>query len=116
MWKLLKYFLWIVVLVALTLSFDQLMLKLPLHAPGLKQTQLFYVDFRTRLIELVRIEPAPQPATIEAVIEKTTKVPEQAAKKSNRYLYVDSSGTLQFADSLQQVPSQYRQDAQPLAE
>ncbi len=116
MLKMVKYFLWVVVLVALALSFDQLMLKLPLHAPGLKQTQQFYVDFRTRLVGLTKSAPAPSPAAIEAVIEKAATAPEQPAKKPTRYLYVDNSGTLQFADSLQQVPSQYRKDAQPLAE
>ncbi len=116
MLKLLKYFLWIIVVLALTLGFDQLMVKLPLHTPGLKQTQQFYVDFRTRLIELFRGDSDPPSVSIEAVIETTARASTQSAKKSSRYLYVDASGTLQFADSLQQVPSQYRQDAQPLAE
>ncbi len=116
MLKLLKYFLWVVVLLALSLGFDQLMVKLPLHAPGLSQTQQFYVDFRSRLLGLVGGDPSSPSDAIEAVIEKSATVPEPSAKKSNRYLYVDKSGTLQFADSLQQVPSQYRHDAQPLAE
>lgn len=116
MLKLLKYFLWVVVLLALTLGFDQLMVKLPLHAPGLEQTQQFYVDFRTRFLRLVRGDTSSPPDIIEAVIEKNATAPKQSTKKTNRYLYVDSSGTLQFADSLQQVPSQYRQEAQPLAE
>jgi len=116
MLKLLKYFLWVIVILALTGGFDQLMVKLPMRAPGLKQTQQFYVDFRTRLIEMVRGNGSSQPDAIEAVIEKTVTAPAQTAKKTSRYLYVDGAGTLQFADSLQQVPSQYRQDAQPLAE
>ena len=116
MLRLLKYFLWVVVVLALTLGFDQLMIELRLHTPGLKQTQQFYVDFRTRLVELLKGDTSPQPDIIKAVIEKTATAPKPAAKKTSRYLYVDGAGTLQFADSLQQVPSQYRQDAQPLAE
>ncbi|MDX2479059.1 MAG: hypothetical protein QNK24_01835 [Desulfuromusa sp.] len=116
MLKLFKYFLWIIVILALTGGFDQLMVKLPLRAPGLKQTQQFYVDFRTRLIEMVRGNTRSQPDAIEAVIEKAATNPAKAAKKPSRYLYVDGAGILQFADNLQQVPSQYRQDAQPLAE
>jgi len=116
MLKLLKYFLWITVILALTLGFDQLMVKLPLHTPGLKQTQQFYVDFRTRLIELFWGDGDSPPVSIDAVIEKTATTSKRSTKKTSRYLYVDASGTLQFADSLQQVPSQYRQDAQPLAE
>jgi len=49
------------------------------------------------------------------IVKKTAAAPAQTTKNS-RYLYVDSAGTLQFANSLQQVPNQYRQDAQPLAE
>ena len=117
MLKLLKYFLWIVVLLALALGFDQIMLKSSLSAPGLEQTQRFYVDFRTRLLGLIGDKANSQQATsIDAVIEQTAIVPPKIDKKSNRYLYVDQSGTLQFADNLQQVPSQYRQEAQPLAE
>ncbi|MEA3543724.1 MAG: hypothetical protein U9R69_00725 [Thermodesulfobacteriota bacterium] len=116
MLRLLKYFLWIVVVLALTVGFDQLMVQLPLHAPGLKQTQQFYVDFRTRLAGLIKGDRNHQPVSIEAVIEKTATTPVRSSKNKHRYLYVDASGTLQFADSLQQVPSQYRQDAQPLSE
>ena len=116
MLKLLKYFLWLIVILALTGGFDQLMIKLPLDAPGLKQGQQFYVDFRTRLLGFTGGDVSSPPDAIEAVIEQTTTAPVQSSNKPNRYLYVDASGTLQFADSLQQVPSQYRQDAQPLAE
>lgn len=116
MLKLLKYFLWLVVIFTLLIGFDQLMRKLPMHSPGLKQTQQFYLDFRTRLVGLVKIDTVPSPASIESVIEKTATVATPATKKTNRYLYVDSDGTLQFVDSLQQVPTKYRQDAQLLAE
>ena len=116
MLKLIKYFLWVVVLLALSVGFDQVMLKVPMDAPGLQQTQQFYVDFRTRLIGLFDKEAKSHPDVIEAVIKKATALSPSATKKTGRYLYVDSNGILQFADSLQQVPSQYRQDAQPMAE
>lgn len=116
MLKLFKYFLWVVVIIALSVGFDQLMLKVPLHAPGLKQTQQFYVDFRTRLLGLFGTKTKSPPDVIEAVIKKATTRATPPTKKSGRYLYVDGNGILQFADSLQQVPSQYRQEAQPLAE
>ena len=86
-----------------------------MHAPGLKQTQQFYVDFRTRLVDMFGSE-TKQPDVIEAVINKATALSAPLTKKTGRYVYVDDSGTLQFADSLQQVPSQYRKDAQPMAE
>jgi hypothetical protein len=119
MLKVVKYFLWLVVLVALTVGFDRFMVVVPLDAPGLKQTQQFYVDFRSRLIGLFpeqgkKIQPVD---AIEAVIEKKiAPITAKGKKTGQRYLYVDGSGTLQFADSLQQVPAKYRQEAQPLAE
>jgi len=119
MLKLVKYFLWLVVLVALTLGFDRVMVLVPLDAPGLKQTQQFYVDFRTRIIRLFPEQSEKnQPVdAIEAVIEKKiAPIAAKAKKAGQRYLYVDGSGTLQFADNLQKVPEKYRQEAQPLAE
>lgn len=116
MLKLFKYFLWVVVILALTIGFDQLMVNVPLKAPGLKETQVFYVDFRSRLIGLFNKEAAPQKDRIGQVIEKSDKAITKPAAKPTRYLYVDENGTLQFADTLQQVPNKYRQDAQPLAE
>jgi len=113
--KLVKYFLWVVVLLALAVGFDQLMIRLPMHTPGLKQTQQFYVDFRTRLAGIFGTEAKPQLDVIEAVINKASSSSATATKKTGRYLYVDGNGVLQFADRLQQVPSQYRQDAQPMA-
>ncbi len=116
MLKLLKYFLWLVVLLALSVGFDRLMLTLPLHTSGLKQTQQFYVDFRTRLIGLFGAKPESPPDVIEAVIKKAVTPAATPAEKTGRYLYVDNDGVLQFADSLQQVPSKYRQAAQRMAE
>lgn len=114
MLKLFKYFLWIVVLLTLLVGFDQVMLRVPLPAPGLKQTQQFYVDFRTRLVDMFSPRAKLRPDAIEAVIKKATALSPPSTKKSGRYLYVDSNGDLQFADSLQQVPSQYRKSAKPM--
>jgi len=119
MLKLVKYLLWLVILAVLAVGFDQFMVRVPVNTPGLKQTQQFYVDFRTRLIGLLAEQSTPaQPVdVIEAVITKKTAPVVKATKKAGqRYLYVDDGGILQFADSLQQVPEKHRQDAQPLAE
>lgn len=116
MLKLLKYCLWIIVILVLTIGFDQLMVRLPMTAPGLKQTQIFYIDFRARILKLSGRKVQPEEDMIEKVIEKSSKVESKTSTKPIRYLYVDDQGTLQFADSLQQVPIKYRQKAQPLAE
>ena len=119
MLKLFKYFMWLVVIIALTVGFDQLMVRMPLGAPGLKQTQRFYVDFRSRLIRIFpqHSQTIESVDAIEAVIEKKVKpVIKHVKAAGQRYLYVDGSGTLQFADSLKQVPKKFQKDAQPLAE
>ncbi len=116
MLKMIKYILWLVVITALVLGFDLVMVQVPLEAPGLKQAQNFYVDFRTRILGLTGDYADRKADEIETVIDKSTTPPAEPMSDSRRYLYVDDNGALQFADSLQQVPIKYRQDAQPLAE
>jgi len=50
MFKLFKYTLGFVVILILAIGFDQIMTKTPLNTPGLKESQTFYVDFRSRFI------------------------------------------------------------------
>ena len=114
MLKLLKIFIWLVLLLVVVGGFDQFLLRVPLEMPGLSQAQTFYVDFRARLLGLVGVDPATPSASIEQLIETTGSAPQQL--QPQRYLYVDADGVLQFADSLQQVPAKFRQAAQPLAE
>lgn len=118
MLKIGKYFLWVVVTLVLAGALDQALVRMPLAIPGLQQTQAFYIDFRSRLLGLVTgtATVAPLPESIDAVIERSTAPVVAPVVKSKRYLYVDTNGTLQFADSFEQVPAKYRQVAQPLAE
>ncbi len=118
MLKIGKYFLWLVVILVVMVGLDQAFVRMPMAVPGLQQTQVFYVDFRSRLLGLVTgtATVTQPPDSIDAVIESSTSSPVKQATKSKRYLYVDDGGTLQFADSLEQVPAKYRQVAQPLAE
>jgi hypothetical protein len=116
MLKLFKYTLGLVVILILTIGFDQIMTKTPFNTPGLKESQQFYVDFRTRFIGLF-ISDAHKPRnTIENVIEKSTQHAPVTKSQPKRYLYVDDNGVLQFSDSLKDVPSKYQNDAQPLAD
>lgn len=118
MLKLLKLFAWLVFCLVVLVGVDQLLVRVPLIVPGVQQAQVFYVDFRARLFGLVGIDAvANVPGkSIEQVIEATREVPAIKADVEQRYLYVDDSGALQFADSLKQVPARYRSNAQPLAE
>ncbi|HEY5675031.1 MAG TPA: hypothetical protein VIR78_15105 [Malonomonas sp.] len=116
MLKLLRMLLWLILVLVVVGGLDQFLVRVPLDTPGLAPVQTFYVDFRSRLLGLVGVETvAAPPATIEQVIEATGSAPQQT-KKSQRYLYVDEAGELQFADSLAQVPVKFRKAAQPLAE
>ena len=115
MFKLLKMLFWLILLLVVLGGLDQFLVRVPLEMPGLSHAQSFYVDFRSRLLGLAGVPTAARPASIEQVIEATGSAPQQA-QKPKRYLYVDESGVLQFADSLAQVPARFRNAAQPLAE
>lgn len=115
MLKLLKMLFWLTLVLVVAGGLDQLLVRVPLNTPGLTPVQTFYVDFRARLLGLVGVRPARAPTSIETVIEATSAAPQQQ-NKSQRYLYVDETGGLQFADSLSQVPLRFRKSAQPLAE
>ena len=114
--KIAKKILWILVAIVILAGIDQCILRLPTQVTGLQQTQEFYLDFRSRLIQLTVGGAAKPPETIDAVIERTALAEPEPTKNLQRFLYVDETGTLQFADSLQLVPKKYRQSAQPLAE
>ena len=64
MFKLLKMFLWLVLVLVLVGGLDQFLLRVPLDIPGLSQTQTFYVDFRSRLLGLVGVKPTTAPGSI----------------------------------------------------
>jgi len=115
MLKLLRLFLWLVLVLVVVGGLDQFLVRVPLDKPVLSPVQTFYVDFRSRLLGLIGVKPGPAPTSIEKVIEETSSAPQQS-KKLQRYLYVDAAGELQFADSLAHVPVKYRKAAQPLAE
>jgi hypothetical protein len=118
MLKLLKLFAWLLFVVVALVAVDQFLVRVPVEVAGVTQAQKFYVDFRGRLLGLVGLDladPVPQ-KSIEQVIEANQQAPAPETPDQQRYLYVDDSGALQFADSLQQVPEEYRQSAQPLAE
>lgn len=109
--KLIRFVLWVVAALILAAAFDQLMLRRTFDAPALGHAQVFYRDFRTRLLTLA--SGVPTTDQIGLTIESTTGTPHA---KTSRYLYVDADGMLQFADSLAEVPSAFKKSAQPLAE
>lgn len=115
--RLKRFLLWTILFLALLVAADQLLVTVPLHAPGLNEIQQFYLDFRSRLFGLVE---GQTPSSIDQVIERAAEpapaAPAVGKPKPQRYLYVDDQGELQFADSLAEVPAAYRSKAQPLKE
>lgn len=115
----------------LLLAIDQSFVHLPLTLPGLRQSQTFYLDLRSRLLglgepllERVKKSPKGPETSVERLIDAddrgaltpkaTPKSP--PAGESPRYLYPDADGQLQFADRLEDIPEALRSKAQQLAE
>lgn len=129
-----------VLFLGLLLAIDQAFVHLPMDIPGLRQSQSFYLDFRSRLLGLrpgvhlpkisveqlidaeERTNAKPQAAVLAPAKEQAAKeqaakvVPGQKPAQSPRYLYPDAAGQLQFADRLEEIPEALRSKAQRLAE
>lgn len=115
--RIVRWLVWLLVSLVIVSGIDQALIRVPMKVPVLEQFQEFYVDFRGRLLGLTgkKAQPVPKKPSIEQVIETTEEnvaAPDKTA--TPRYLYVDDTGALQFADSLEAIPQAYRKDAQPM--
>ncbi len=131
MHRLIKPIFWTFLFLVMMLVIDQVLVQFPPIHPAHAAVSNFYQDFRSRLIDLALGEKKATPKSIEAVIAKqqketTPKKTEQSkgqqteataapkAQKAQRYIYSDGKGELHFADSLDDVPDEYRGLAQPM--
>ena len=133
MHRLIKPIFWTFLFLIMMLVIDQILVQAPPVHPAHAVVSSFYRDFRSRLIDLAFNKQKTALKSIEAVIEKQQKKkkatvkkvnksaqkPTQAAskpqlKKPQRYLYSDGKGELHFTDSLDEVPDEYRGQAQPM--
>ena len=132
MHKLIKPIFWTSLFLLALLALDQFFVQVPPVHPAHEIVSSFYRDFRGRLIDLALGEKKA-PKSIEAVIEKQkagklpaqSKVKEPIAPKAEsspaadqgtqRYIYSDDKGELHFVDSLDDVPDQFRKQAQPMS-
>lgn len=135
--KFSRFLLWVLVFLLLLVGLDQMFVHAPLEVPVAKQLQVFYRDFRSRLFGLVTGEKKPK--SIEQAIDQATRQPDRQSLPEGRpadpapalppvpipdsppppgirYVYADEGGVLHFADSLAEVPEQFRKAAQPLQE
>jgi hypothetical protein len=110
--KFFRFVLRVMLTLVVVVVIDQLMIKRRFATPVLKETQVFYHDFRSRLLTLGRTDGLDD--RIGETIEAQQDTSDEGA--SSRYLYVDAAGVLHFADSLSEVPPAYRQSAQRLAD
>ena len=114
--KIRNFIVWTLVFLGLLLAFDLLMIRSTAFSPALVKVQDFYVDFRGRILSLLNGSDAE---SIEQVIETSAEPANGRTEKATsrlrqRYLYADAEGALRFADSLDEVPEQFRSAAQPL--
>jgi hypothetical protein len=131
MHRLIKPIFWTFLFLVMMLVIDQILVQVPPIHPAHATISNFYQDFRSRLTDLAFGEKKATPKSIEAVIEKqqketAPKKTEQTKKKqveattapqterAQRYIYSDGKGELHFADSLKDVPDEYRGLAQPM--
>lgn len=134
MHRLIKPIFWTILFLLVMLVIDQFLVQIPPVHPAHAAVSNFYRDFRGRLIDLAFNERQAAPKSIEAVIEeqqrkekaaisKTESLEQKQSRpattsqpvKKQRYIYSDSKGELQFADSLDEIPVEYRDQAQPMA-
>ena len=131
MHKLIKPIFWTFLFLVMMLVIDQFLVQVPPIHPAHAAVSNFYRDFRERVVNLAFSEKKDAPKSIEAVIETQQKAEAKKAgqgqkqagsavktqaKAAARYLYSDGSGELHFVDSLDEVPKEYRNQAQPMAE
>ncbi len=131
MHRLIKPIFWTFLFLVMMLVIDQILVQVPPIHPAHAAVSNFYQDFRSRLTDLAFGEKKATPKSIEAVIAKQqkenapqkteqTKEPQAEAtaapqtQKAQRYIYSDGKGELHFADSLDDVPDEYRGLAQPM--
>jgi hypothetical protein len=135
MHRLIKPIFWTFLFLVMMLVIDQFLVQVPPVHPAHAAVSNFYQDFRSRLIDLTFGEKKIAPKSVEAVIEEQQKNKKPSSQKVNkpgqkqtkaannsqlkkpqRYLYSDGKGELHFADSLEEVPDEYRGQAQPMGE
>jgi hypothetical protein len=131
MYRLIKPIFWTFLFLVMMLVIDQILVQVPPIHPAHAAVSNFYQDFRSRLTDLAFGEKKATPKSIEAVIakqqketapKKTAQTKEQQAEatvapqtqKAQRYIYSDGKGELHFADTLDDVPDEYRGLAQPM--
>jgi hypothetical protein len=135
MTRFLSVLLWTAVFALLLVGLDQLLVRVPATHPAHVAVATFYRDLRGRVFDLTK-GAKPVPATpaasakakespraadsIEAVIgrrpEPGPAVKPPVKEQTLRYVYADDKGEIHFAETLAEVPEEYRIKAKALRE
>lgn len=130
--------LWALVFLLILVAVDQLLVRVPATLPIHVAAAEFYRDLRGRVIDLVKggkspsappaapVKPPPPVKSpkgpgkgIEGIIEQRQARPPAAPSAGQpvpRYVYADSRGEIHFADTLAEVPEEYREKVKVLGE
>ncbi|MBF0646829.1 hypothetical protein HTZ97_01965 [Desulfuromonas acetoxidans] len=110
--KIISFLIWTVCFIVLLIISDQFLLRYPgSSVPVLGEFQRFYHSFRSRVLQ----ESLTLPPTETAPSAAPASVPQTAAEKAApQYIYVDESGQLNFASTLDEIPPRLRDAAEPL--
>ncbi len=108
-----KAIFWVIVFFCLLLAVDQFLLRVEFKSGGMQVAQEFYLDFRQRLIGL---GSTPEPTSVAEVISEKNEVAAVPESSAPRYLYADENGQLQFANSMEDIPPEFRKDAERMEE
>lgn len=114
-----KAIIWSIIFVVMLLAADQFMLRVEFSQSQMQVAKSFYLDFRQRLIAL---GGGDAPDSVESVIESTRPdtTPDIFKRRnedeSPRYLYLAEDGTIQFADSIEEIPVALRDGAERLSD
>lgn len=132
--KIIKPVFWALLFLVMMIAIDQFFVQVPPLHPAHKAVSDFYNGFRGRLIDLAFGEKKAAPKSIEAIIDKQQQdeakkqskgkdpvkeiiapAEKESTQKNQRYIYSDGKGELHFVDSLEEVPDEYRAQAQPMS-
>ncbi|WP_321529738.1 hypothetical protein [uncultured Desulfuromonas sp.] len=106
--KIISFLIWTVCFIVLLIISDQFLLRYPgSSVPVLGEFQRFYHSFRSRVLQ--DSPTRSRPTSIPASLPKTTD-----EKAAPQYIYVDESGQLNFASTLDEIPPRLRDAAEPL--
>jgi len=110
-----RFLIWSSLFILVLLAFDLSMVYVPSRSTGFNQIRNIYLDFRFRLLGLVTGNPAGDldKFLLDRLSGQGTSR-DLAQKNGPRFFYVDQNGDIRFVANLDEIPYNYRAQAQKL--